>query len=113
MISFSLPCVIIIIKDLKSVQDDSLDHPSLPARIPDVRRPHHPVPGCLAHQRRPKDDGQVRRRHLVVGAVVDDLVQMQHQVSEGGVIRIRELVDDRVQGVAAHDVVFDPGGCQE
>ncbi len=40
-------------------------------------------------------------------------MQMQRQLPQGRVVRIRQIVDDGVQGVATHDVVVDFGGREE
>jgi hypothetical protein len=40
-------------------------------------------------------------------------IEMQHQGAKSGVIWVGKLVDDRVDGVTAHDVVVVAGGVDE
>lgn len=92
--------LIIIVKDLVSVVQDGLDHADLPTGI----RNRSVTAG--AHQGRAKNDGQILRAHPVGGRVLDHLMKMERQGPQGGVVRIREAVDDCVEGVTADDIIF-------
>lgn len=95
---------------MECVQNDRLDHLGLPACIPHIPRPSRtPKP----HQRRPKDDGEVVRRHPILRAVFSHLMQVQRQLPQSRIIRIGQIIDDGVKGVAADDVIVYLGGGQK
>lgn len=88
----------VIIKDLVCVLQYRLHHLGLEPRISQVR--------IGAHERRPKDDGQVLRAHAVDARVLDDTVEVQCQRPQGCVVGVGEAVDDGVEGVAAENFVL-------
>lgn len=99
------PCApsVIVIENLKGVQNDCLHHLGLPARIPHI-------PGLpLTHQRGPEHDCQVTGRHSVLPTMLRHLIQMQRQLPQGGIIRIWQVIDNGMHRVAANNVVVDSG----
>lgn len=72
------------------------------------------LPSCVgngrawvaAHEGRAKDDSEVVRVHARNVGVVHDAVEVKSDGAQGGVVGIREAVDDGVEGVPADGVVF-------
>lgn len=58
-----------------------------------------------AHECGTEDDGQVVGVHAIDVGGLDDAVEVQAEGAEGGVVGIRQGVDDGVQGVATDNVV--------
>lgn len=69
--------------------------------------------GRRTEQRRPKDDRQVGRRHLVDALVAAHLVEVAHKVLERRVVGVREVVDLLVQSNVPQAVVVLLGGLDE
>ena len=67
----------------------------------------------MAHERRPKYNRQIPKRHPVRRRVARDPVQMQRDVAQRRVVGVGEIVDQGVERVAAHDGVVDTGGGEE
>jgi len=42
-----------------------------------------------------------------------DAVEMQHYCAQSGVIRVRQFVDNGMDGIAARSIVVDAGGVNE
>ena len=103
---------IIIIKDLKSINEDRLHHLRLPPSIPNITTATAPG-SSPTHKRRSPHDSQILARHAIHAAVLRHPIQMQRQDAEGRVVGVGERVDDGVEGVAAEDVVGDLGGGDE
>jgi hypothetical protein len=66
-----------------------------------------------AHQRRCETNSQVRSRHAVLAVVFLNAVEMEDQSSEGGVVGVREFIDDRVNSIATYGSVIEAGGIYE
>lgn len=92
--------LIIIIKNLIRILQNRIHRPNLPPRIRDIR------PRRGAHKGRSKHNSKILRAHAVGRRVLDDAVQVQGDGAQGGVVGVREVVDDCVEGVAADYVVF-------
>lgn len=88
----------VIVKDLHRVLQDGVNHLALPRRVRDVGL-------GAAHERGPEHDGQVLARHAIHAGILDDAVQVQGDRAEGGVVRVWEVVDGRVQRITADDVI--------
>lgn len=90
----------VVVKDLVGVVQDGIDDADLPASVLDIRA------GVGAHQGRSEDDCQVGGVHAVRERVLLDAVQMKGQGAQGSVVRVREAVDNGVEGVAADYIIF-------
>jgi len=91
--------VSVFVEDLVRILQDRIHDANLPGSIRDIA-----ARGC-AHERRPKDDGQVLRAHAVDGAILHDSVQVQSECAQGGVVGVGQVVDDGVHAVSPHNVV--------
>lgn len=91
---------LILVEDLIGALEDGIDDLDLPPSVGDG------LGGISAHQGRAKDDGEVVRVHAVDVGVVHDAGQMQTESTEGGIVWIREVVDDGMEGVSAYNVII-------
>ena len=91
-------CSVIVIKDLESVVQDRLDNSGLPSSIFDVTSDTWPATvALLSHQRGSKADGKVAWRHSVLLRMLRYSVEMQCKHSQGGVVGVRERIDDGME----------------
>lgn len=72
------------------------------------------LPSCVgngsawvaAHEGRAKDDGEIVRVHACNVGVIHDAIEVKSNGAQGGVVGVREAVDDGVEGVSADSIVF-------
>ena len=88
----------IVVKDLVGVEENRLNNLDLQPRVGNVL--------VGAHERGPKDDGQVVGVHASVHLVLRDTPQVKREGAEGSVVCVVEVVDNGVKRVAALVVVF-------
>lgn len=66
---------LILIKDLVGILQYRINNSDLPSCVLDI------CSWCRAHERWPKDNGQILRVHAIDGRVLDDAVQVERQRS--------------------------------
>ena len=101
---------VVIIENLEGVQYDCLHHLGLPRSISHFSGARR---AALAHQRRPKHNCEITRRHPILRTMLSHLVQMQRQLTQSCIIRVRKVVDDGMQRVAADNIILNCGSSDE
>ena len=107
-------CLVGLDKDVAVLEQDGLDGLALEAHVGEEHGTTGAGTGHLrlvgrAQQRGPKHDREVVRRHLIVGLVGSDAVEVRHEEAQRGIVGVGQVVDLLVQADLAQKVVADLG----